>query len=110
MLAASTPQHAIKALLWPKARMHCYGIRTVLMSVIAFHEKAGRSQVIWRCGSLVNDFSSAESPLSPSFHPHSLMSDSVSLGASWAFSITAGAAICLSTCTSIASLEVGPGD
>jgi hypothetical protein len=31
-------------------------------------------------------FSPAELPLSPPFHPHSLMSDFVSLGASWVFS------------------------
>jgi hypothetical protein len=29
----------------------------------------------------------AEPPLSPPFHPHSLMSDFVSLGASWVFSL-----------------------
>src|SRR2546428_8265707 len=32
-------------------------------------------------------FSPAESPLSPPFHPHSSLSDFVSLGASWAFSL-----------------------
>jgi hypothetical protein len=55
------------------------------MSEIAFHEKAGRSQE----GSVVflldKVFSPAESPLSPPFHPHSLMSDFL-LGASWVFS------------------------
>jgi hypothetical protein len=39
--------------------------------VIAFHEKAGRSQV---CSCLLVDtfFSPAEWPLSPCFHPHSM--------------------------------------
>ena len=53
------------------------------MSQIAFHEKAGRSQV----GSfifLVGQSSSTESPLSPPFHPQSLMS--ILLAASWVFS------------------------
>jgi hypothetical protein len=31
-------------------------------------------------------FSPAKSPLSPPFHPHSLVSDFCSLGASWVFS------------------------
>jgi len=54
------------------------------MAVIAFHEKAGLSQgdSFWYL--LVTLFP-AESPLSPPFHPHSLVSD-FSLGASWAFS------------------------
>jgi hypothetical protein len=40
------------------------------MSVIAFHEKAGRSQVdSWFFMNMF--FLSAESPLSPCFHPHS---------------------------------------
>jgi hypothetical protein len=55
------------------------------LRVIAFHEKAGRSQV----GSLFfggQGFSPAESPLSPPFHPHSSMSDLFALGASWVFS------------------------
>ena len=57
------------------------------MSAIAFHEKAGPSQV--GCSFLLDKvlFSSAElSTLSPPFHPHSLMSDFGSLGASWVFS------------------------
>jgi hypothetical protein len=54
---------------------------------MAFHEKAGRSQVGSMVFSLDKVFSPAESPLlSPPFHPHSLMSDFVSLGASWVFS------------------------
>ncbi len=40
--------------------------------VIAFHEKAGRSQVGSGCFLLVTDIVSAELPLSPPFHPHSL--------------------------------------
>ena len=63
-----------------------------VLSEIAFHEKAGRSQVGSFVFSLTPCFSSAESPLSPPFHPHSLMSDFCSLGASWVFSFSAGAA------------------
>jgi hypothetical protein len=43
--------------------------------VMAFHEKAGRSQLDSFFFSLDKVFSSAESPLPPSFHPHSSMSD-----------------------------------
>ncbi len=43
-----------------------------ILSVIAFHEKAGRSQVGSGCFLLVTDIVSAELPLSPPFHPHSL--------------------------------------
>ena len=47
-------------------------------SVIAFHEKAGRSQVDSFWSLLITLFSSwPQSPLSPPFHPHSLMSDFV---------------------------------
>jgi len=35
---------------------------------------------------LVTQFLSAESPLSPPFHPHSSLSGFYSLGASWVFS------------------------
>ena len=52
--------------------------------MIAFHEKAGRSQV-GSCWFLLVSCFPAESPLSPPFHPHSYVSDS-SLGASWVFS------------------------
>jgi len=41
---------------------------------------------------LVIGFSPAELPLSPPFHPHSSMSDFVSLGASWVFLVSVGAA------------------
>jgi len=41
------------------------------MSVNAFHEKAGRSQVVFVVSSLDKVFLPAESPLSPPFHPHS---------------------------------------
>jgi hypothetical protein len=44
------------------------------MSDNAFHEKAGRSQDDSFVFSLNKFFSPAESPLSPSFHPQSLMS------------------------------------
>jgi hypothetical protein len=57
-----------------------------VLSVMDFHEKAGWSQVGSFVFSLVKLFSPAESPLSPPFHPHSSMSDFVSLGASWVFS------------------------
>jgi hypothetical protein len=62
------------------------------MSANAFHEKAGRCQVgsVWFL--LVICFSPAELPLSPPFHPHSSMSDFVSLGASWVFLVSVGAA------------------
>ena len=52
--------------------------------MIAFHEKAGRSQV-GSCWFLLVSCFPAESPLSPPFHPHSSVSGS-SLGASWVFS------------------------
>lgn len=56
------------------------------LSVIAFHEKAGRSQVNC-CFILLETFSFlARSPLSPCFHPHS-RGAIVSLGASWASSV-----------------------
>jgi hypothetical protein len=50
----------------------------------AFHEKAGRSQVDSFVFSLDKAFLLAESPLPPSFHPHSSMSDfrSVQVGRS----------------------------
>jgi hypothetical protein len=54
--------------------MPALGERKAQSSDIAFHEKAGLSQ----------HFFAAESPLSPSFHPQSLMS--FVLAASWAFS------------------------
>jgi hypothetical protein len=41
------------------------------MSVNAFHEKAGRSQVGWYCSWLDRVFLSGPPPLSPLFHPHS---------------------------------------
>jgi hypothetical protein len=53
---------------------------------MAFHEKAGRSQVGSFVFLLDKVFSPAELPLSPPFHPHSWLSDFVSLGASWVFS------------------------
>jgi len=53
---------------------------------IAFHEKAGQSQVGSFVFTLDKVFSPAESPLSPPFHPHSSRSDFGSLGASWVFS------------------------
>jgi hypothetical protein len=51
---------------------------------MAFHEKAGRSQVDSFVFSLDKAFLLAESPLPPSFHPHSSMSDfrSVQVGRS----------------------------
>ena len=48
-----------------------------VVGVIAFHEKAGRSQVGSFVFLLDKVFSPAESPLSPPFHPHSLLSDFV---------------------------------
>src|SRR6266481_1974145 len=60
--------------------------RVGITVVIAFHEKAGRSQVGSFCFFVGQGFSPAESPsLSPPFHPHSSMSDlfrSVQVGCS----------------------------
>jgi hypothetical protein len=53
---------------------------------MAFHEKAGRSQVGSFFFSLDKVRFSVASPMSPPFHPHSSLSDFVSLGASWVFS------------------------
>jgi len=67
------------------------------MSDLAFHEKAGRSQVGSVVFSLDKDFSSAESPLSPCFHPRSQGAIGFArcmLGVL----VSAGAAICLSPC------------
>jgi hypothetical protein len=65
------------------------------MSVMAFHEKAGRSQVDSSLASLNKVFCSpAEWPLSPCFHPHSrgaIRFARCMLGVL----VTAGAAICL---------------
>jgi len=69
------------------------------MSVMAFHEKAGRSQVD-SCLFLLGTFSSpAEWPLSPCFHPHSrgaIRFARCMLGVLG----SAGAAICLAPCGS----------
>src|SRR5215468_3824768 len=56
----------------------------LVVSVIAFHEKAGRSQVDCFLLDKVFVFILAESPLSPPFHPHSSVSDcrSVQVGCS----------------------------
>ena len=56
------------------------------MSEMAFHEKAGRSQVDSFLFFIGIAFSPAESPLTPCFHPHS-RGAIVSLGACWAFSV-----------------------
>jgi len=58
----------------------------MVLSVIAFHEKAGRSQVNSFVFLLDKGFSRAEWPLSPCFHSHSRGAIR-SLGASWAFSL-----------------------
>jgi hypothetical protein len=74
---------------------------------IAFHEKAGRSQVGSVVFSLDKVFSPAEWPLSPCFHPHSqgaILFARCTLGVL----VSAGAAICLSPCGS-ARLEWNPG-
>jgi|SRR5580698_2423739 hypothetical protein len=78
-----------------------------VLSVIAFHEKAGRSQVGSVVFSLDKVFSPAEWPLSPCFHPHSqgaILFARCTLGVL----VPAGAAICLSPCGS-ARLEWNPG-
>jgi len=78
------------------------------MSVIAFHEKAGRSQgdSFWTL--LVTLFLPAESPLSPPFHPHSSRSAlvrSVQVGCS-RFSRCCHLIIDLG---SISTMKAGPG-
>src|SRR6202795_4419890 len=68
------------------------------LSAMAFHEKAGRSQVDF-CGSWNIVVSSAEWPLSPCFHPHSrgaIRFARCMLGVL----VSAGAAICLAPCGS----------
>jgi len=69
------------------------------MSVMAFHEKAGRSQVGSFVFSLDKFFSPAEWPLSPCFHSHSrgaILFARCRLGVLG----SAGAAICLAPCGS----------
>src|ERR1035438_3746582 len=70
------------------------------MSEMAFHEKAGRSQVDFSLASLNKVFCSpAEWPLSPCFHPHSrgaIRFARCMLGVL----VSAGAAICLAPCGS----------
>ena len=69
------------------------------LSVKAFHEKAGRSQVGSFIFSLDKVFSPAEWPLSPCFHPHSrgaIRFARCMLGVL----VSAGAAICLAPCGS----------
>ena len=66
---------------------------------MAFHEKAGRSQVDSCLASLNKVFSPAEWPLSPCFHPHSrgaIRFARCMLGVLG----SAGAAICLAPCGS----------
>jgi len=75
-----------------------------ILSVTAFHEKAGRSQVDSSLASLNMVFRSpAEWPLSPCFHPHSQGAIS-SLGACWAFSVQP---VLLSVWRPIVSLKSG---
>jgi hypothetical protein len=76
--------------------------------VIAFHEKAGRSQVGSFASLLDKVFLPAELPLSPPFHPHSSMSDfrSVQVGCS-RFSRCCHLIIDLG---SISKMKAGPGD
>jgi hypothetical protein len=65
------------------------------MSVIRFHEKAGRSQVNSFVFLLNKVFSPAEWPLSPCFHPHSRGANRFArcmLGVL----VSTGAAVCLS--------------
>ena len=79
-----------------------------ILSVMAFHEKAGRSQVD-SCLAWLNKFLflPAEWPLSPCFHPHSrgaIRFARCMLGVL----VSAGAAICLAPCGS-ALFEWNPG-
>jgi hypothetical protein len=98
LLGPISPRHKAHILmcghqLQRKATRHCCKIAISLktlvkgsMSEIAFHEKAGRSQVDSVVLLLDKGFFSAESPpLSPPFHSHSSMSDfirSVQVGCS----------------------------
>src|ERR1700688_2312439 len=73
------------------------------MSVIAFHEKAGRSQVDSSLASLNKVFCSpAEWPLSPCFHPHSRGAIRFARCVLGVLD-SAGAAICLAPCGSALS-------
>jgi hypothetical protein len=56
------------------------------VSVIAFHEKAGRSQVEFFFGLVGQVFFPPELALSPTIHPHNRGAISSSLGASFAIS------------------------
>src|SRR2546425_5757598 len=65
-------------------RFRWFGIYHGILSEIAFHEKAGRTQVVF-CFFVDKVFLPAEPPLSPPFHPHLSMSDcfrSVQVGCS----------------------------
>ena len=53
------------------SRFHSEWPEQGILSAMAFHEKAGRSQVGSFVFLLDKVFSSAKSPLTPSFHPHS---------------------------------------
>src|SRR5579871_6149610 len=77
-----------------------------VLSVMAFHEKAGRSQVNSLCFFRDNCFSPAEWPLSPCFHPHSrgaIRFARCMLGVL----NSAGAAICLAPCRFTEEWNVG---
>jgi hypothetical protein len=75
---------------------------TGVLSVIAFHEKAGRSQVDSSLARLNKVCFSAEWPLSPCFHPHSRGAIRFARCMLGVLS-SAGAAICLAPCGSALS-------
>ena len=71
---------------WRKISITLKTLGGGILSVMAFHEKAGRSQVGSFVFSLDKFFSPAEWPLSPCFHSHS-RGATRALGADWAFSL-----------------------
>jgi hypothetical protein len=84
---------------WRKISITLKTLGGGILSVMAFHEKAGRSQVGSFVFSLDKFFSPAEWPLSPCFHSHSrgaILFARCRLGVLG----SAGAAICLAPCGS----------
>src|ERR1022692_2602344 len=81
-----------------------------VLSAIAFHEKAGRSQVGSFVFSLDTVFSPAESPLSPPFHPHSWLSDFVRSVQVGCFSFQPVLPPDFRPPVPFLGMEVGPGD
>jgi len=90
-------------------RFRWFGIYHGVLSVIAFHEKAGRSQVVSLSFLFVTRFFSAELPTVATL-PSALFDERVfSLGASWVFSFQP---VLPPDCRPPvpSEMEVGPGD